>query len=133
MKELFQATSSNSITDVKHREVLQIVLETWKNNVVKLKMKVENMAYPVHIKSLWIVIGLVIICDKFLLSTSMDVVNLMMKYGVPGLVTSKLFFFVIKVFILFLALSFPSFKSTSLISLQDLFIGSCTLSACVCC
>jgi hypothetical protein len=85
MKENFQAKSSNSITDVKHnREVLQIVLDTWKNNVVKLKLKMENLAYPVHLKSLWIVIGLVIICDKFLLSTSLDVVNLMLKYGVVG-------------------------------------------------
>lgn len=85
MKEIFQTKSSNSMNDVKHnREVLQLIVDTWKFNAVKLKLKIENIAYPVHLKSLWIVIGLVIFCDKFLLSLSLDVVNLMMKYSVPG-------------------------------------------------
>lgn len=65
------------------REVLNLVWESgirsWKKRIARIKAGVRNGAYPAHLESLWIIMGLVTLLHFSSKSVPYDLVNNFMK------------------------------------------------------
>lgn len=90
MAEAHQAVSYSELikhehTDANHdQEVLQLVwqsgVRSWKKRLGRFKNKVRNGAYPAHVESLWIIMGIAMALHFSKNKVPYDLVNYFIKY-----------------------------------------------------
>lgn len=90
MAEAHQAVSYSKLikdehTDTNHhKEVLNLVwqsgVRSWKKRFAQYRSKVRNGAYPAHLESLWLIMGLVMALHFSQIRVPYDLVNFFMKY-----------------------------------------------------
>jgi carnitine O-palmitoyltransferase 1, liver isoform len=90
MAEAHQATSySTSLihepSDANHdQEVLQLVwesgLKSWRRRFARFRTKLRNGVYPLHLESLWIIMGLVMAFHYRTQDLPFDLVNILRAY-----------------------------------------------------